>query len=207
VNQPLKWHGGKHYPTQQIVARMPPHTHYVEPYSGGLAVMLAKPYEGVSEVVNDLNAGLTNFWRVLQDAALFRQFRRRVEVVPFSEAEWQDAAALLDKMSRSSRPDVERAVRFFVRCRQSLAGRCQTFATTPPFVWSWACPMPFATWAIPRRVRWPDRPSRAMASTGWWGTMPRGAGDPMGRLCVRRPGREAASSPMVLVGRRDGQHV
>jgi hypothetical protein len=140
VNQPLKWHGGKRYLAHQIVARMPPHTHYVEPYAGGLAVLLAKPSEGVSEVVNDLNAGQTNFWRVLQDTARFRQFRRRVEAVPFSEAEWQHAAALLDKMSRSSRPDVERAVRFFVRCRQSQAGRCQTLATTP--LWHGPGPAP-----------------------------------------------------------------
>jgi DNA adenine methylase len=38
MNQPLKWHGGKHYLAQQIVALMPPHTHYVEPYCGGEGV-------------------------------------------------------------------------------------------------------------------------------------------------------------------------
>jgi len=35
---------------------MPPHLHYMEPYFGGGAVLFAKQYEGVSEVVNDLNA-------------------------------------------------------------------------------------------------------------------------------------------------------
>ena len=34
---------------------MPPHTHYVEPYAGGLSVLLAKPCDGSSEVVNDLD--------------------------------------------------------------------------------------------------------------------------------------------------------
>lgn len=38
---PLKWHGGKHYLAARIVALMPPHTHYVEPFAGGLSVLLA----------------------------------------------------------------------------------------------------------------------------------------------------------------------
>jgi DNA adenine methylase len=109
---------------------MPPHTHYVEPYSGSLAVLLAKPGDGVSEVVNDLHGDLMTFWRVLQSPSLFRRFRRRVEAVPFSEAEWQDARQAMEKAPSSERSAarVERAVRFFVLCRQSLAGRCTNFA-------------------------------------------------------------------------------
>jgi DNA adenine methylase len=133
MNGPLKWHGGKHYLAQKIVSRMPQHTHYVEPYAGGLAVLLAKPCLG-SEVVNDLNQDLTNFWRVLQDEELFTLFQRRVEAIPFSEIEWRDA-----KQPKESSQDaqngrlenvalVERAARFFVVCRQSLSGRCQDFA-------------------------------------------------------------------------------
>jgi DNA adenine methylase len=120
---PLKWHGGKHYLAGKIVDLVPPHTHYVEPFAGGLAVLLAKPAEGVSEVVNDLDGRLTNFWRVLQDEGLFARFRRVVEAVPFSEAEWRDAA------DGQTDPDlVRRAAAFFVRCRQSLAGRMDAFA-------------------------------------------------------------------------------
>jgi DNA adenine methylase len=65
LTPPLKWHGGKHYLARRIVALMPRHTCYVEPYGGGLAVLLAKNPEDVSEVVNDLHGGLTHFWRVL----------------------------------------------------------------------------------------------------------------------------------------------
>ena len=39
---PLKTHGGKRYLAERLVSLMPPHTHYVEPYAGGLAVR-AKP--------------------------------------------------------------------------------------------------------------------------------------------------------------------
>src|SRR6202142_2044832 len=111
---PLKTHGGKHYLAQKIIALMPPHTHFVEPYAGGLAVLLAKSCEGVSEVVNDLNGTFTNFWQVLQDEGLFAQFQRRVQAIPFSQVEWhkaqQDLAAAQD--------GVERAALFFVLCRQ-----------------------------------------------------------------------------------------
>jgi DNA adenine methylase len=123
LTPPLKWHGGKHYLAGQIVALMPPHTHYVEPFAGGLAVLLAKRPDWVSEVVNDLHGDLTNFWRVLQDEVKFTAFRRAVEAVPFSQAEWQEAEDRLN-----DHDPVRRAVAFFVRCRQSMAGRMTTFA-------------------------------------------------------------------------------
>lgn len=42
LSQPLKWHGGKHYLAQKIIDLMPKHLHYVEPFGGGLAVLLNK---------------------------------------------------------------------------------------------------------------------------------------------------------------------
>ena len=124
LTQPLKWHGGKHYLAADIIGLMPPHLHYVEPYAGGLAVLLAKDPEGISEVVNDLDTGLTNFFRVLQRPETFEPFQHIARAVPFSEIEWQEALTRLDH------PDpVERAVAFFIHCRMSLAGRRDTFAS------------------------------------------------------------------------------
>jgi DNA adenine methylase len=124
LTPPLKWHGGKTYLARRIVALMPRHLHYVEPFAGGLAVLLAKDPEGVSEVVNDLDGDLSNFWQVMKDVDAFERFRRVVEAVPFSEAEWRSAGDQL------ADPDpVRRAVAFFIRVRQSLAGRMDTFAS------------------------------------------------------------------------------
>jgi DNA adenine methylase len=123
LTPPLKWFGGKHYLASRIVSLMPKHLHYVEPFFGGGAVLLSKPYEGISEVVNDKHQELTNFWRVLQQESLFTQFQRIVECIPFSETEWKDAGRELGGSA------VERAVRFFVRCRQSRVGQMQDFAT------------------------------------------------------------------------------
>jgi DNA adenine methylase len=120
---PLKTHGGKSYLASRIVALMPPHLNYVEPYAGGLSVLLAKDPRGVSEVVNDLNGGLANFWRVLRDEAAFARFARTVAATPFSAAEWRESGKRLDEAD-----PVTRAWAFFVRCRQSLAGRRDTFA-------------------------------------------------------------------------------
>lgn len=121
VSPPLKWHGGKYYLAQQIVALMPPHLHYVEPFAGGLSVLLTKTPEGISEVVNDLNGGLSNFWKVLQREDQFAKFHRILQAVPFSQSEWEAA-------EKEGPDEVDRAVNFFIRCRQSLAGRMGTFA-------------------------------------------------------------------------------
>lgn len=135
---PLKWHGGKHYLAKRIVALMPPHLCYVEPYAGSLAVLLERDpnrdwlshgealpsfHKGCSEVVNDLHGELMNFWTVLQDAGLFGRFQRVVEAVPFSERMWKVAERLCQHADV-----VLRAVEFFVRCRQSRAGSFQGFA-------------------------------------------------------------------------------
>jgi DNA adenine methylase len=130
IGVPLKWHGGKSYLATKIVALMPPHLHYVEPFAGGLAVLLTRDPEdprlrlssagdhrGVSEVVNDLDGQLVNFWRVIRDDAMFPRFQRQVEAIPFSRAEWEAAHCYVSKGD-----PVADAVAFFVNCRQSRSG-------------------------------------------------------------------------------------
>jgi DNA adenine methylase len=145
VPPPLKCDGGKNGNNgdvaRWIIGLMPPRVkrpnkpaaddpgwcHYCEAFFGGGAVLLALDPEGISEVVNDRNGDLTAFWRVLQGADTFERFRRVVEAVPFSEAEWQAARASLRNCPT---PDpVQRAVWFFIFCRQSLSGRMKGFAS------------------------------------------------------------------------------
>jgi len=95
----------------------------VEPYFGGGAVLLTRDPEGSSEVANDINGDLTNFWHVLQDEAKFETFGRMIQAMPFSQVEWKAAA------EQEGGDEIERAVRFFVFCRQSRAGLMQGFAT------------------------------------------------------------------------------
>ena len=140
VQQPLKIHGGKSYLADWIIGQMTPHVHYVEPFAGGLAVLLRKPCEGVSEVVNDQDGELINFWRVLQGPSMFEQLRRRLEATPFAREEFDQAESkpfnLNDSpdgkvfnLNNSAGDQVERACRFFIRCRQSRQGLRKDFAT------------------------------------------------------------------------------
>ena len=126
LTPPIKIHGGKYYLAQRIVALMPVHKHYVEPYFGGGSVLLAKDPEGISEVVNDLDSRLVNFWNILRCENTFKQLQRMVETTSFSQKMWEDSH---HQESCAQHPSVECAFQFFVQCRQSLAGRRDTFAT------------------------------------------------------------------------------
>jgi DNA adenine methylase len=125
---PLKWAGGKSYLADKIIRLFPPHLHYVEPDFGAGAVLFRKDPEGVSEVVNDLNGELTNFWDVLKTENLYTEFCRQVSRIPFSQVEWERSWAPAGDR-KSFRGRLERAIRLFVRYRQSRQGLGKDFAT------------------------------------------------------------------------------
>lgn len=133
ISPPLKWHidGGKQYLASRLheIASRTACVHRVHTHAGGLGELWDWPHEGVSEVVNDLNGWLTNFWDVLRDRELFPQFMRFVQATPFSEPLFLSAR---DVVSRSKKPDgldpVTAAAWFFVCVRQSMAGRMKCFA-------------------------------------------------------------------------------
>ena len=141
LTQPIKWFGGKHYLAPKIIALFPRHRHYVEPYFGGGAVLLARDpadeslwigsdgsNRGVSEIVNDLDNELTNFWRVLASSALFPHFLRVVEAIPLSRPEF-DQTPTRGHLSYNGHAAVDDAVAFFVNCRQSRAGMRKDFTS------------------------------------------------------------------------------
>lgn len=57
--------GGKTRMLKHILPLLPSHKTYVEPFAGGLAVLLAKP-RVTNEIVNDLNSELANFYRYVR---------------------------------------------------------------------------------------------------------------------------------------------
>jgi DNA adenine methylase len=146
LTQPIKWHGGKYYLRKWIIGLMPPHLHYVEPFFGGGGILLARDpdrdwlatgneklpgaLKGSSEVANDIHGELISFWRVLQNAEDFAAFRHRIELTPFSEAEFEEALAETKELGPVTQDQrVERAVRFFILARQSRQGLMRDFAT------------------------------------------------------------------------------
>lgn len=126
LSRPIKWHGGKHYLTKEIISRFPRHIHYVEPYFGGGAVLFDKPIDMIlahSEVVNDINGELMNFWQVLAYEEGFNDLLRLLTMTPFSQNEFFQST--LD----TGGCDVHRARKFFIRYRQSRQGLGRSFAT------------------------------------------------------------------------------
>jgi DNA adenine methylase len=114
ITPPFAYYGGKTTLATTIADLLPEHDHYVEPFAGSLAVLLAKP-QSRAETVNDLDGDLMTFWRVLRDRP--EELEWVCTLTPHSRAEYLE--------SRESLPadDLERARRVWVRLTQ---GRNQT---------------------------------------------------------------------------------
>ena len=65
IKPAIRWAGGKRLLAKYILPHVLPHECYVEPFSGGLAVMLAKPRSRM-EVVNDIDGDLVTFYRCVR---------------------------------------------------------------------------------------------------------------------------------------------
>jgi site-specific DNA-adenine methylase len=115
------WFGGKRTMAQDIVAELGPHTAYVEPFCGSLAVLLAKP-PAQSEVVSDLHGDLTNLARCLQSDATAVELYDRLQRTLFSESILKDSCARLAAEITSDEPDVDRAYCDPPYCPESRSG-------------------------------------------------------------------------------------
>ena len=73
--------------------------------AGGLGEAWNWPHEGVSEVANDLNGYLVNFYRVLKDPKKFRELQRTLSATPFSRLEWEDADATMQRLMAKVKPE------------------------------------------------------------------------------------------------------
>lgn len=111
---PFAYFGGKTTTARRIVEHLPAHLHYVEPYAGSLAVLLAKPPSRM-ETVNDLDEAIMTFWRVLRDRP--GELARVCHLTPHSRAEWEACVDL------EAGDDLERARRVWVRLTQGRTGR------------------------------------------------------------------------------------
>lgn len=109
---PFAYYGGKTKLADKIVALLPEHDHYVEPFAGSLAVLLAKPRADM-ETVNDLDGALMTFWRVLRDRP--EDLARVCDLTPHSRSE-HAAAYDLDV------DEIERARRVWVLLSQGRGG-------------------------------------------------------------------------------------
>lgn len=111
---PFAYFGGKTRLADRIVQLLPAHSHYVEPFAGSLAVLLAKPRADM-ETVNDLDQDLMTFWRVLRDRP--EDLALHMALTPHSRAEYQAGYDLTDVDD-----ELERARRVWVVLSQGRGG-------------------------------------------------------------------------------------
>jgi DNA adenine methylase len=115
---PFAYFGGKTRLADRIIELLPEHHHYVEPFAGSLAVLLAKPRSRM-ETVNDIDGDLMTFWKVLRDRP--EDLALRMALTPHSRAEHQAAYDL------DTDDDLERARQVWVLLSQ---GRGATLRRT-----------------------------------------------------------------------------
>lgn len=88
VLPPFPYVGAKVRLTDWILSYFPPHRIYVEPFGGSGTILLAKEPSPV-EIFNDLNEGIINLYRVLQDKEKRDRLIDRYCSMPFSESEFK----------------------------------------------------------------------------------------------------------------------
>lgn len=115
IAPPIPYYGGKQRIASRIVAEFPPHRHYVEPFAGGLSVLLAKGVSHV-ETVNDLDHELVTFWRVLRDRP--GDLIAACNLTPHSRAELALAREPMDALE-----ELEVARRVWSELAQGRSGR------------------------------------------------------------------------------------
>ncbi len=117
---PVKWFGGKGNMIAKLRPLIPEHKVYVEPFCGGASMFFCKAPGGL-EVINDLDEGLTNFYRVLRDPELFPKLLVKLMLTPYSRPEFNRAKKTWE---REGDP-LEKAYLWFVVIRQSFNGSTQ----------------------------------------------------------------------------------
>ncbi|MGE4552988.1 MAG: DNA adenine methylase [Desulfovibrionaceae bacterium] len=114
----LRYHGGKFRLAPWIVANLPAHVAYVEPFGGAASVLLHKPRAKV-EVYNDLDDEVVGLFRVLRDPEAAGRLRDLVALTPFARGEYEAAFEPCDE-------PVERARRMLVRSFMGVSSNAAT---------------------------------------------------------------------------------
>lgn len=126
MNSPIGWPGGKRALVKRILALLPQHKTYVEPFCGSAKLLFSKePSE--HEVISDTNGDLINFFLVAKyrPAALAAQFSSAI-----AHPQW------FRELRRSSQPahedEVTRAFRFAYLNVCSFGAKGEHFAKPAP---------------------------------------------------------------------------
>lgn len=117
MKTPIKYWGGKQQLAEKIIALMPHHHCYVEPFFGGGAVFFRKGVSKV-EIINDLNDNMINFYKMIKRR--FPDLRGEIDTTLYSEWQYKEAKELWK--NGDDKDKVLRAWAVFVLSHQSFSG-------------------------------------------------------------------------------------
>jgi DNA adenine methylase len=117
LRSPIRRFGAKTPHRGKLLPHICKHQIYAETYSGGAALLFAKAPSPV-EVINDIDGGVINLFRVLQDPLLFEEFYRLVCLTPYSREQYYHCR---DNWGDYADP-VRRAWAYYVASRQAFSG-------------------------------------------------------------------------------------
>ena len=118
----IRYHGGKFRLAPWSLEFFPPHRIYVEPFGGAAGVLIQKP-RAYSEVYNDLDEDLVNFFRVMQNASNRERLVDLLVMTPYSRREFELAWLKTDD-------PIERARRLVIRAQMGFGSAGATKGTT-----------------------------------------------------------------------------
>lgn len=118
----IRYHGGKFRLAPWVMDFFPDHRIYVEPFGGAAGVLIQKP-RAYSEVYNDLDGDLVNFFRVVQNAGLRQQLIEALVMTPYAREEFELAW-------QSTADSLERARRLIIRAQMGFGSAGATKGTT-----------------------------------------------------------------------------
>lgn len=111
----------------ELAIKAEPYIHRVIPFAGGLGEFWGWNDDGISEVINDIDREIVNFYSVLKDPKLFTEFQIQASLTPFSRVVFNAAQININPGAMFS---VDNALKTFVKCRQSMAAAGRSFAPT-----------------------------------------------------------------------------
>ena len=117
----VRYHGGKWRLAPWIIANLPRHRVYVEPFGGGGSVLLRKE-RSYAEIYNDLDGEMVNLFRVARDSG--RELLDALRLTPFARDEFAEAWFPSDD-------PIEQARRTVVRAFMGFGSAAITLARTP----------------------------------------------------------------------------
>jgi DNA adenine methylase len=117
LKTPITYYGGKQSLLKYLLPLIPPHTLYCEPFFGGGALLFAKP-PSETEIINDLNGEVVNFFKVVKTK--FKELQKEIQGTLYSRELFKRAKAMYDFPDMFT--DVQRAWAFWVLTNQGFAG-------------------------------------------------------------------------------------